>query len=281
MTGPPPAPPPSSPAGAAHGASAMIRVENLHLNFGGIRAVDGVSLEIEEGSITGLIGPNGAGKTTLFNVIAGVFAPSEGRVFLQEQDITGLKPHQLFHKGVLRTFQIAHEFTSLTVLDNLMTVPGNQAGETLVTAWFRRRKVRDQEAAIRVRAEEVIRFLGLDRVAGERAGNLSGGQKKLLELGRTMMAEPRIVFLDEVGAGVNRTLLRAIGDAILRLNRERGYTFCLIEHDIDFISRLCQPVIVMTEGKVLTQGSPAEVKADQRVIDSYLGRGRRRGAAAP
>ena len=258
----------------------MIRVEGLQLHFGGIRAVDGVSLEIEAGSITGLIGPNGAGKTTLFNVIAGVHAPSEGRVYLQEQDITGLKPHELFHRGVLRTFQIAHEFPTLTVLENLTTVPGGQTGEALVNAWFRRGKIRAEEAAIRERAWEVVSFLGLERVADERAGALSGGQKKLLELGRTMMAEPRIVFLDEVGAGVNRTLLRTIGDAILRLNREHGYTFCMIEHDIDFISRLCQPVIVMAEGKVLTQGSPAEVKADPRVIDSYLGRGRRRGAGA-
>ena len=278
MTGPPAESP--APEGSANGAPAMIRVENLHLHFGGIRAVDGVTVEIEEGSITGLIGPNGAGKTTLFNVIAGVYPPSEGRVFLQEQEITGLKPHQLFHRGVLRTFQIAHEFSSLTVLENLTTVPGGQAGETLVNAWFRRGKVRAQEAEIRDRAWDVVTFLGLERVATERAGALSGGQKKLLELGRTMMAEPRIVFLDEVGAGVNRTLLRSIGDAILRLNRERGYTFCMIEHDIDFISRLCQPVIVMAEGKVLTQGSPAEVKSDQRVIDSYLGRGRRRGAGA-
>ena len=278
MTGPPAASP--APEGSANDAPAMIRVENLHLHFGGIRAVDGVSVEIEEGSITGLIGPNGAGKTTLFNVIAGVYPPSEGRVFLQEQEITGLKPHQLFHRGVLRTFQIAHEFSSLTVLENLTTVPGGQAGETLVNAWFRRGKVHSQEAEIRDRAWDVVTFLGLERVATERAGALSGGQKKLLELGRTMMAEPRIVFLDEVGAGVNRTLLRSIGDAILRLNRERGYTFCMIEHDIDFISRLCQPVIVMAEGKVLTQGSPAEVKSDQRVIDSYLGRGRRRGAGA-
>ena len=278
MTGPPAASP--DPAGRADAAPAMIRVQNLHLHFGGIRAVDGVSVAIEEGSITGLIGPNGAGKTTLFNVIAGVYPPSQGRVFLQEQDITGLKPHQLFHRGVLRTFQIAHEFSSLTVAENLTMVPAGQAGEELVSAWFRRGKVRAQEEAIRARAADVISFLGLDEVAGERAGALSGGQKKLLELGRTMMAEPRIVFLDEVGAGVNRTLLRSIGDAILRLNRERGYTFCMIEHDIDFISRLCQPVIVMAEGKVLTEGSPDEVKADQRVIDSYLGRGRRRGLGA-
>ncbi len=277
MTGPPAASP--APAGGAADAPAMIRVENLHLHFGGIRAVDGVTLEIEEGSITGLIGPNGAGKTTLFNVIAGVYPPSEGRVFLQDEDITGLKPHQLFHRGVLRTFQIAHEFSSLTVAENLATVPAGQAGENLVNAWFRRGTVRAQEEEIHARAADVIHFLGLDEVASARAGALSGGQKKLLELGRTMMAEPRIVFLDEVGAGVNRTLLRSIGDAILRLNRERGYTFCMIEHDIDFISRLCQPVIVMAEGRLLTQGSPDEVKADQRVIDSYLGRGRKRGSS--
>ncbi len=258
----------------------MIRVENVHKYFGGIRAVDGVSLEIAEGSITGLIGPNGAGKTTLFNVIAGVFEPSEGRVYLQDQDITRLKPHELFHKGVLRTFQIAHEFTTLTVLENLMMVPGRQAGETLVNAWFRRGRVRAQEAEIRHRAENVVEFLNLTGVAGEPAGALSGGQKKLLELGRTMMAEPSIVFLDEVGAGVNRTLLNTIGDAILRLNRERGYTFCMIEHDMDFISRLCRPVIVMAEGMVLTQGSPEAVKADPRVIEAYLGRGRRRGLGA-
>ena len=270
---------PAAPDGRAP-VPAMIRVENLHKYFGGIRAVDGVGLEIAEGSITGLIGPNGAGKTTLFNVIAGVFEPSGGRVFLQDEDITRLKPHELFHRGVLRTFQIAHEFTTLTVLENLMMVPGGQAGETLVNAWFRRGRVRAQEAEIRRRAEDVIAFLNLAEVAGEPAGALSGGQKKLLELGRTMMAEPRIVFLDEVGAGVNRTLLKTIGDAILRLNRERGYTFCMIEHDMDFISRLCRPVVVMAEGMVLTQGTPEAVKADPRVIEAYLGRGRRRGLGA-
>ena len=258
----------------------MIRVENLCKYFGGIRAVDDISLEIGERSITGLIGPNGAGKTTLFNVVAGVFEPSAGRVYLQEQDITGLKPHELFHRGVLRTFQIAHEFSTLTVLENLMMVPGGQAGESLVNVWFRPGRVGPQEAEIRRRAEDVVRFLDLTRVAGERAGALSGGQKKLLELGRIMMTEPRIVFLDEIGAGINRTLLSTIGDAILRLNRERGYTFCMIEHDMEFITRLCHPVIVMAEGTVLTQGSAEAVKADPRVIEAYLGGGRRRGSGA-
>ena len=251
----------------------MIRVENVHKHFGGLRAVDGATLEIAKGSITGLIGPNGAGKTTLFNVIAGMFAPSEGRVLLDGDDITGLKPHELFHRGLLRTFQIAHEFGSLTVIENLMTVPANQSGERLLDVWLKPGQIRAQERAIREKAEEVVAFLGLEAVAGELAGNLSGGQKKLLELGRTMMVDAKIVFLDEVGAGVNRTLLRTIGDAILRLNQERGYTFCMIEHDMDFIGRLCDPVIVMAEGKVLMQGTVDEVESDERVIEAYLGRG--------
>ena len=251
----------------------MITVENISKNFGGIHAVNDVSLQIAPGSITGLIGPNGAGKTTLFNVIAGLYVPSQGRVFLDGEDITGLAPHELFAKGLLRTFQIAHEFSTLTVRENLMTVPGGQSGERLVDAWFRPGKVRDEEAGFRERAADVIDFLQLGEVADELAGNLSGGQKKLLELGRTMMVDAKIVFLDEVGAGVNRTLLATIGDAILRLNRERGYTFCMIEHDMDFISRLCDPVVVMAEGAVLATGSAEEVRANEAVIEAYLGTG--------
>ena len=251
----------------------MIAVEDLHMHFGGIRAVDGASLTIENGSITGLIGPNGAGKTTLFNVIAGVHKPTSGRVYLDGQDITGLPPHRLFAKGVLRTFQVAQEFSTLTVRENLMTVPGGQSGERLLDVWLRPQKIRGEESAIRAKADEVIEFLKLDAVAGERAGNLSGGQKKLLELGRTMMAEPRVVLLDEVGAGVNRTLLKEISGAILRLNLHRDYTFCIIEHDMELISLLCDPVIVMAEGKVLTQGPAPVVQADERVIEAYLGAG--------
>ena len=243
------------------------------MRFGGIRAVDGASLTIESGTITGLIGPNGAGKTTLFNVIAGMYPPTSGRVSLDGQDITGLPPHLLFSRGVLRTFQIAHEFSTLTVRENLMTVPGSQSGERLPNVWLRRRKIRAEEAALHARADEVIEFLKLEAVADELAGNLSGGQKKLVELGRTMMAEPRVVLLDEVGAGVNRTLLKEIAGAILRLNLHRGYTFCIIEHDMDLISLLCDPVIVMVDGKVLTQGSAPEIQSDERVVDAYLGSG--------
>jgi branched-chain amino acid transport system ATP-binding protein len=251
----------------------MIAVENLHKHFGGFHAVDGVSLKIETGSITGLIGPNGAGKTTLFNVIAGRLKPTSGRVTMAGEDITGLTPHELFHKGLLRTFQIAHEFGSMSVRENLMMVPAGQSGETLWNAWFGRRAVVAEERALARKADEVLEFLTISHLAGERASNISGGQKKLLELGRTMMVDAKIVFLDEVGAGVNRTLLNTIADAIVRLNRERGYTFCVIEHDMDFIARLCNPVIVMAEGHVLAQGTADEVKNDERVIEAYLGTG--------
>ncbi|MEK9625263.1 MAG: ABC transporter ATP-binding protein [Gammaproteobacteria bacterium] len=253
----------------------MLEIRNLYKRFGGIHAVEDVSLTIAQGSITGLIGPNGAGKTTLFNVIAGHYAPDSGSVRFEGKDITGKKPHELFERGILRTFQIAHEFSSLSVRENLMVVPGQQSGESLVDTWVRPARVRAEEIENRDRAEEVIAFLQLGAVADELAGNLSGGQKKLLELGRTMMAEPRLVFLDEVGAGVNRTLLRTIGDSILKLNQERGYTFCMIEHDMDFIGRLCDPVIVMAEGGVLATGTPDAVMNNDAVIEAYLGTGRK------
>ena len=253
----------------------MLEIRNLYKRFGGIHAVEDVSLTIAQGSITGLIGPNGAGKTTLFNVIAGHYAPDSGSVRFEGKDITGKKPHELFERGILRTFQIAHEFSSLSVRENLMVVPGQQSGESLVDTWVRPARVRAEEIENRDRAEEVIAFLQLGAVADELAGNLSGGQKKLLELGRTMMAEPRLVFLDEVGAGVNRTLLRTIGDSILKLNEERGYTFCMIEHDMDFIGRLCDPVIVMAEGGVLATGTPDAVMNNDAVIEAYLGTGRK------
>ena len=251
----------------------MIRVENLHRHFGGFRAVDGATLEIRKGSITGLIGPNGAGKSTLFNVIAGRLPPTSGRVVMDGEDVTGLPPHELFAKGLLRTFQIAHEFGSMTVRENLMMVPAMQSGETLWNAWFNRGRVAREEAAIRAKADEVLEFLTISHIADLKAGQISGGQKKLVELGRTMMVDARVVFLDEVGAGVNRTLLATIGDAIVRLNRERGYTFCVIEHDMDFIGRLCDPVIVMAEGKVLAKGSAKHIMENEAVIEAYLGRG--------
>lgn len=251
----------------------MIVVDDLHKHFGGFHAVDGASLTIKQGSITGLIGPNGAGKTTLFNVIAGVLKPTSGHVYMDGEEITGLAPHELFHKGLLRTFQIAHEFSSMSCLENLMMVPGNQSGERLWNTWFGRKRIANEERALRAKAESVLDFLTIDHLTDQKAGQISGGQKKLLELGRTMMVDAKIVFLDEVGAGVNRTLLNTIGDAIIRLNQERGYTFVVIEHDMDFIGRLCDPVICMAEGRVLAEGTLPEIKANEQVIEAYLGTG--------
>ena len=251
----------------------MLKIKDLNKSFGGLKAVNNVNLEIDKGSITGLIGPNGAGKTTLFNTIAGLYAPDNGDVYLEEKNIAGLKPHELFSMGVLRTFQIAHEFSSLTVLENLMMVPGNQRGEKLIYALFGDKVVKKEEEEIRTKAIEVIEFLNLKHLTQEIAGNLSGGQKKLLELGRTMMVEANLVLLDEVGAGVNRTLLNEISDAIIRLNKERNYTFFVIEHDMDLIEKICDPVIVMAEGSVLFEGKFSDVKSNEEVIEAYLGRG--------
>ena len=235
--------------------------------------MNNVSLTFETGKITGLIGPNGAGKTTLFNVIAGLHFPTSGKVFLEEEEITGLPPHQLFARGVLRTFQVAHEFSTLPVRDNLMMVPSQQTGERLLNVWLNSKKIKQEEEQLKEKANEVLSFLNLEMLADEPAGNLSGGQKKLLELGRCMMVDAKIVFLDEVGAGVNRTLLNHLGDAIIRLNRERGYTFCMIEHDMEFIGKLCDSVVVMAEGSVLVEDSIKAIKENPDVIEAYLGRG--------
>ena len=251
----------------------MLEIKDISINFGGIKAVDKASMTIEEGQITGLIGPNGAGKTTLFTVIAGNLKPTYGQVSLLGEDITALPDYELFHKGVLRTFQLAHEFSNMTVLENLMVVPGQQTGESILNTWFKREQIKIEEEVIKEKALEVIEFLNLSHLTYELAGNLSGGQKKLLELGRTMMVDAKIVLLDEVGAGVNRTLLNDIADTIIKLNKEKNYTFFMIEHDMSFLSKLCDKVIVMTEGSVLLEGSIEEVTQNEEVIEAYLGRG--------
>ncbi len=249
----------------------MLSVDAIVRSFGGFRAVDGCSFDVAAGSITGLIGPNGAGKTTLFNVIAGALKPSAGHVRFLGEDVTGLPADALFHRGLVRTFQIPHEFHRLTARENLMAVGPGQTGEGMFSNWLRWGRVRTEEAALRGRADEVLDFLGLSHVAGQPAGALSGGQKKLLELGRTMMTEAKLVLLDEPAAGVNRTLLRDVEDRIQRLNRERGYTFILVEHDMEMIGKLCDPVICMAEGRVLTQGGFEAVRSDPRVLEAYLG----------
>ena len=251
----------------------MLNISNISKSFGGVKALNDVSLNIEKGKITALIGPNGAGKTTLFNVINGSLKPDTGQITLNKKIITGLEPHELFGMGVLRTFQISQEFQSLTVLDNLMMVPENQLGESILNSWIKSKEIKLQEIMNLKKAKEVLKFLNLEKLSYEYAGNLSGGQKKLLELGRTMMVEPKIVLLDEVGAGVNKTLLKKIGDTIIKLNKEFNYTFVMIEHDLDFISRLCSPIVVMAEGSIMEIGEIDEIKNNNKVIEVYLGRG--------
>lgn len=250
---------------------AVIDVKNVSKRFGGLRAVNDCSLRVERGSITGLIGPNGAGKSTLFNLVAGNIVPDSGQIIFDGQDVTGLKPHQLFYRGMLRTFQIAHEFSNMTALENLMMVPSGQPGESLVKTWVMPGAIKEAERHVRQKALDVIDFLKLGHVKHELAGNLSGGQKKLLELGRTMMVDAKVVLLDEVAAGVNRTLLQDLAANIERMNQELGYTFFVIEHDMDLIGRLCDPVIVMAQGEKIAEGPMSEIRANPEIIEAYFG----------
>ena len=249
----------------------MIEVDRVSKRFGGFTAISDCSLTVPQGSITGLIGPNGAGKTTLFNIIAGAEKPSGGRVLLDGQDVTGLRPYQLHDHGLVRTFQIPQEFSTLTVLENLMMVPADQTGAKLWAAWLQWATLRREEAELCERGEEVLDFLSLSHLAGERAGNLSGGQKKLLELGRVIMTGAKVVLLDEPAAGVNRTLLRTLTDRIATLRAEQGYTFFIIEHDMNMMTELCDSVVVMAHGEVLCEGTMAEIRENRQVLEAYLG----------
>ena len=250
---------------------AVIDVQNVSKSFGGLAAVKNCSLKVARGSVTGLIGPNGAGKSTLFNLVAGNIAPDSGKIIFDGQDVTGLPPYDLFGRGMLRTFQIAHEFSNMTALENLMVVAEPQPGENLFKTWFMPGMVHSRDLQVRQKANDVIDFLKLAHVKYELAGNLSGGQKKLLELGRTMMVDAKAVLLDEVAAGVNRTLLQDLAANIERMNQELGYTFFVIEHNMDLIARLCDPVIVMAQGEVIAEGPMDEIRANPAIIEAYFG----------
>jgi branched-chain amino acid transport system ATP-binding protein len=251
----------------------LLHVRDLVKTFGGLVVLNHCSLQVRRGTITGLIGPNGAGKTTLFNVLTGFFKPNAGRVVFKGQDLTGLAPHRIFHYRICRTFQIPREFREMTVLENLMLIPSGQLGERLRYPWFRPTLVRQQEAKIRDKALEVLEAVRLLGLRDEYARNLSGGQKKLLELARAMMADPELLLLDEPGAGVNPTLMDELAEYITHLARDRGVTVLLIEHDMDLVRRLCDPVIVLNEGCPLVEGSFEMVASDPRVLEAYLGRG--------
>ena len=249
----------------------LLEVHDLTRSFGGLRAVDHCSFTVRERTITGLIGPNGAGKTTVFNLITGFIPRDSGRVVLDGEDISNLRPDQIFAKGLCRTFQIPREHLSMSVLENLMLVPHGQRGEHWWTALLGGRRVQSEEDRLRAKAQEVMAYLEITHVASEYAGNLSGGQKKLLELGRTLMADPKIVLLDEPAAGVNRTLLKSIVSNIRSMVEERGITFLLIEHDMNMVMSLCNPVIVLSEGRKLAEGPPEEVRTNKDVLEAYLG----------
>jgi len=249
----------------------MLEVQKVEKSFGGLMAVADCSLEVKEGSITGLIGPNGAGKTTLFNIITGHYKPDKGKIFFQGTAIDGLRPDQIFQKKIYRTFQITREFAQMSVLENLMIMPEHQSGEKIWNTWFRPSNVRKQEKANVEKALEVLEFVELIDLKNEYAGSLSGGQKKLLEIARSMMADPQIVLLDEPGAGVNPTLMKKLIANIKTLCKEKGITFFLIEHDMDLVMNLCNPVIVMSEGKKLAEGTADEIKNNEAVLEAYLG----------
>ncbi|HEX7387662.1 MAG TPA: ABC transporter ATP-binding protein [Castellaniella sp.] len=248
----------------------MLEVSHLVKEFGGVRAVDDVSFTLRPHAITGLVGPNGAGKTTLFNTIAGFHRPTSGSITFDGKPIGGLPPHRIFRQGLVRTFQIPRPFAAMTVLENTMLVPAGQAGERFWNNWFRRPTVRAQEHACRDRAREILAFVGLETLSGEFARNLSGGQQKLLELARVLMADPALILLDEPGAGVNPSLLVTIMDKLRELN-ERGITFLIIEHNMDLIMTLCNPVLVMAQGQLILEGTPEQVRNDPQVLEAYLG----------
>ncbi|MUV61569.1 ABC transporter ATP-binding protein [Halobacterium sp. CBA1126] len=249
-----------------------LRVKGLRKEFGGITAVDGASFDVEEGSLTGLIGPNGAGKSTTFNCITGVHEPTAGDVFFRGEEITGLAPHEITRRGLVRTFQIARQLDEMTVLENVMLAPGGQRGESIARSVVPglRGGVVEQERELREEAWETLEFFELDHLATEYAGNLSGGQRKLLELARALMTDPEVLLLDEPFAGVNPTLEEKLLDRIHDL-REQGLTFLLVEHDMDLIMENCEHVIVMHQGRVLDEGPPEQIQDNEEVVEAYLG----------
>ena len=249
---------------------ALLDVKGLRQRFWGITALDGADLTVEQGRITGLIGPNGAGKTTLFNAVTGALRPNDGAVTFDGTDVTGWRPDRLAGIGLSRTFQIARGLAELTVMENLMLYGKRQPGETFCAAVLRTRAARTREAELRERAIEVARELNLLQVGDNRAIDLSGGQKKLLELGRALMAEPKLIMLDEPAAGINPTLARKLGEHILAL-KARGITFLIIEHNMGLVAALCDHVVVLAQGKRLAEGRFADLRADRRVQDIYMG----------
>lgn len=252
------------------GGPPVLSVRQVSKRYGGLAAVDAMSFDVRRGEILGLIGPNGAGKTTMFDLVAGSVAPSAGQILIGGADVSSEAAHRRIARGLARTFQIPKPFPELSLLDNVLLARQRQAGEHLLANFLRPGRVRAEEKAARDKAMELLDFVLLKRLAEEPARVLSGGQRKLLELARVMMAEPDIILLDEPAAGVNASLLEVIIDRIQAINA-RGVTFLLIEHNIDMVSRLCHRVLVMASGQLLCEGTAEAVSRDPRVIEAYLG----------
>jgi branched-chain amino acid transport system ATP-binding protein len=252
----------------------MLEVRSVSKSFGGMLAVDDISATVARGEIVGLIGPNGAGKTTLFNLIAGSIRPSGGEIVLNGRPLLNAPPHARIRLGLGRTFQIPRPFANMTVLENVLLAGQHQSGERVLPNWFSGRRVAAEERQNVAKAEALLELVTLSKLAREPARILSGGQRKLLELARILMADPEIVLLDEPAAGVNPSLLEVIIDKIAEINR-RGVTVLVIEHNMDLVTRLCRRVLVMAGGRIMCEGSPAEVACDPRVLEAFLG-----GAAA-
>jgi branched-chain amino acid transport system ATP-binding protein len=269
-----PLPASSTSHGPAGAAAPILAVEDLRKSFGGLRAVAGASFGVQPGSITALIGPNGAGKTTLFDLVSGFTAPDSGIVRFEARPIGGLPPHRIARRGLVRTFQLTRVFAAMTVLDNMMLAAPRQPGEALARLLLPGAGVGERERRVREQAQATLARFGLDAKAADYAGTLSGGQRKLLELARVLMAEPRLVLLDEPMAGINPALGRRLLDDIEALRRATGMTFLFIEHDMDVVMTRADHVIVMAEGAVIAEGPPDFIRAEQRVIDAYLGKAR-------
>lgn len=249
-----------------------LQVADISLSFGGFKALDGISLSFADGALDGIIGPNGAGKSTLFSVISGFIKQNAGTILLDGQDISRLAPDYRARRGMVRTFQVPHEFAHLTVRENLMAAAPHQTGDGLAGLFFRPGKVREDEERLAAQAEEILSFLNLKRVADQPAGRLSGGQKKLVELGRTLMIGPKLILLDEPFAGVSPVLIEAIVERILELHAS-GIGFLVIEHDLHALTRLVKRMAVMDRGKVIADGTPDEVLSEPSVREAYLGGG--------
>jgi len=248
----------------------LLSANGLNKSFGGLKAVNNATLEVKQGSITGLIGPNGAGKTTLFNLISNFIRSDSGRVIFDGEPVESLQPHQIAQMGMIRTFQVARVLSRLSVMENMLLAAQKQTGENFWNVWFRAHEVKQEEKQLRERAIAILESVGLAHKANDYAGSLSGGQRKLLEMGRALMTQPKLILLDEPAAGVNPTLINQICDRILSWNRE-GMTFLIIEHNMDVIMSLCDRVWVLAEGRNLADGTPEEIQNNSQVLEAYLG----------